>query len=97
MGTIDRYIRATAGAALAIYAVINFNIFIAIPIIIIAYTVATRWCILYQFLGINTGCNRETDGSQKGTRNNIIEGLSISLVLFLLLLIIYLIIRYLNL
>ena len=94
MGTIDRYIRTTAGVLLLIYAVINFDIFIVIPIMIIGYTVSTRWCILYHFLGINTGCHLKDDTSQKGTRNNIVEGLAISLALLLILLTVYLIVIY---
>jgi len=96
MGTTDRYIRAIMGIVFAIYAAIMFDPIIAIPSIIIAYTVATRWCILYHFLGINTGCHQVEGNTEKSGRNNIIEGLSISLVLLLLLLIIYFIVRYIN-
>jgi len=95
MGTMDRYIRASMGIAFAIYAAMTLKPIFAIPVLIIAYTVSTRWCLLYQMMGINTGCHLE-EKDTKGTRNNIIEGLSISLVFLLLLLIIYLIVRYIN-
>ena len=96
MGTIDRYIRATMGIAFAVYAAMTLNPILAIPILIVTYTVVTRWCLLYHFLGINTGCHLKDDHTAKGGRNNLIEGLSISLVFLLLLFIIYLIARYLN-
>ena len=95
MGTVDRYIRSTIGIALAIYAVMTLNPIAAIPVIIIVYTVSTRWCILYQLMGINTGCHLN-ENDTKGTRNNIIEGLALSAVLLLVLLIVYLIVRYVN-
>ena len=94
MGTTDRYIRATIGVVFAIYAVMYFSPIIAIPSIVIAYTVATRWCILYQLLGINTGCHLDEKNGSKGTRGSIVEGISISTVVFLIALIIYLIIQY---
>ena len=78
------------------YAAIMFDPIIAIPSVIIAYTVATRWCILYHFLGINTGCHQVEGNTEKSGRNNIIEGLSISLVLLLLLSIVYFIVKYIN-
>jgi len=96
MGTIDRYIRATIGIALAVYAAMTLNPIIALPILIVTYTVVTRWCLLYHFMGINTGCHMKDNNTAKGGRNNLIEGLSISLVFLLLLFIIYLIARYLN-
>jgi len=96
MGTTDRYIRATIGIAIGIYAAISFNPIVAIPVVIIAYTVTTRWCILYHFLGINTGCQQTEGNTVKSGRNNIIEGLAISLVLLLLLLVVYFIIQYIN-
>ena len=95
MGIVDRYIRSTMGIALAIYAAITLSPIFAIPVVIIVYTVSTRWCILYQLMGINTGCHLD-ENDTKGTRNNIIEGLALSAVLLLLLLIIYLIVRYVN-
>lgn len=96
MGTTDRYIRSIMGIIFAIYAAIMFNPIIAIPSIIIAYTVATRWCILYHFLGINTGCQQVEGNTVKSGRNNIIEGFSISLILLLLVSIIYFIVKYIN-
>ena len=97
MGTTDRYIRATAGIMFAIYAGMKLDPIIAIPSIIIAYTVVTRWCLLYHMMGINTGCHQVEGNSVKSGRNNIFEGLSVSLLFLLVLLIIYLIIRYINL
>ena len=96
MGKIDRYIRTAIGIGIALYALINFEFIIALPSIVIAYTVATRWCILYHLLGINTGCHLEEGNTAKIGRNNIIEGLFTSFVFFLLLLIIYLILKYMN-
>ncbi len=97
MGTKDRIVRITIGTLLAVYALIEFNPVIAIPCIIIAYTVGTRWCILYHYLGINTGCDSTEVNASKGTRSNILEGLSVSAVFLFIGLIIYLIIRYMTL
>ena len=93
MGKVDRIIRSTAGIIFIAYALYTFDPIWIIPIVIITYTVATRWCILYQMLGINTGCHLEETSVKKG-RGNILEGLSVSMVLLLSLFIIYLIIRY---
>lgn len=95
MGTLDRTIRTLIGVLLTIYAAISLNPILAIPISIITYTVATRWCLMYQFIGINTGCH--IDAQQKKGRNNILEGLALSASLLLILLLIYLIVKYINL
>ena len=57
MGTTDRYIRGIVGLILTVYAAISLNPIIAIPVAIITYTVATRWCFMYQLVGLNTGCH----------------------------------------
>ena len=93
MGTTDRYIRTAMGIAFTIFAAMTLKPIMLVPVLIIAYTVSTRWCFLYHLMGINTGCHHTT--ARKG-RNNIIEGLSLSLLLLLMLLLIYLIVRYIN-
>ena len=94
MGTTDRIIRIGIGTIFTIYAIIEFNPIIIIPCIVIAYTVGKRWCILYHFLGINTGCDSTERNAPKGTRGSIVEGLAVSSVFFLIAVILYLILRY---
>ena len=96
MENTDRLIRSVMAIALSIYAFMTLNPIFAIPITLIAFTVSTRWCILYQYMGINTGCSLD-DNDTKGKRNNISEGLALSAALLLILGIVYLIIKYINL
>jgi len=95
MGTLDRYIRGILGLMLTIYAAIALNPILAIPIAIITYTVATRWCFMYQMFGINTGCH--INPNKKTGRNNMFEGLAMSAALLLILLLVYFIVKYINL
>ena len=95
MGSTDRLIRSMMAIALSIYAFMTLNPIFAIPISLIAFTVSTRWCVLYQIMGINTGCHLDNNAT-KGTRNNLKEGLALSAALLLILGIAYLIIRYIN-
>lgn len=94
MGKLDRIIRSIIGLILTIYAAMEYNPILAIPIAIITYTVATRWCFMYQMFGLNTGCH--INPNKKTGRNNIVEGLAMSAVLLLILLLIYFIVKYIN-
>lgn len=92
MGTIDRIIRIIVGIGFVVYSVHYLNPMMALPSIVIAYTVGTRWCLFYHLMGINTGCH--LDKERKYVRTSITEGISISLVFFLLSVIIYLTLKY---
>ena len=95
MGVIDRYIRTSIGMAFLVYAGFTLNPVLLIPIAIVGYTVSTKWCLLYQMMGINTGCH--LSGEYRRGRNVIAEGLLTSLSFLLLLLIIYFIASYISL
>jgi len=89
MGETDRKIRIAIGVVFSILALMNLNIFLALPLILIIYTVSLRWCFLYHFLDINT--NPVYKHVSKG---NIIEGLALSSAMLLLGALIYLIIEF---
>lgn len=55
VGTIDRILRATAGVALVVWAVISGNIIGYVGVVFIV-TALFSFCPLYPLLGINTGC-----------------------------------------
>jgi hypothetical protein len=92
MGTIDRLIRISMGISLATYAIMSFTPIIIIPIIIIMFTVTTKWCFMYQMFGLNTGCH--INPKEKKGRNNVTEGLALSVALLIILMLIYLITKY---
>lgn len=93
IGTIDRIIRRLIGISFAIFAAMKLDSIMAIPSIIIVYTVITRYCPAYYLIGINTGCNKKSNKS-KHARESILEGIASSAIIFLLVLIIYLVIKY---
>ncbi|NCO01462.1 MAG: DUF2892 domain-containing protein [Epsilonproteobacteria bacterium] len=58
VGTIDRVLRASAGIALVVWAVMSGNILGYIGVVFIL-TALFSFCPLYPLLGINTGCKIE--------------------------------------
>lgn len=91
VGKLDRFIRASIGLGLGAYALVEFNIVAAIVSLILLFTAVTRWCIPYQLIGINTGCDLKKHRSITGS---LIEGMAVSLVVYLIVLLVYLIWKY---
>ena len=95
VGKLDRFIRGITGVSLGFHAMMHLNIVSLIVSAVLLFTATTRWCIPYQFLGINTGCNLHNP--YKSVRESLVEGIAVSVVLYILVLLVYLVYRYIKL
>jgi len=93
VGGLDRAIRMVFGVSFCVVALLKANIVAAIAGIILLFTAITRWCIPYQFLGINTGYQLKK-GRHKNITSSLVEGFTVSLILYILVLLAYLIWKY---
>ena len=61
VGKIDRIARSIISMVLIIWGLSSSYLFMIILGVSILFTAISGWCVLYAFLGLNTGCqNKDT-------------------------------------
>jgi len=92
VGNLDRILRILVGIPLSIYAVTEMNLIAGIISLLLLSTAIMKSCTSYQLLGVNTGCYNDT--KYVSNKRNLVEGFAISASVYLIVLIIYFIVKY---
>ena len=93
IGTVDRVLRGLIGLGLGIYGFMHENLIVAILSFLIIAMAGFKWCPLYHMFGINTDSEHCCE-TALNNKKSIFEGIIVSFMLYLIILVAYLIYRY---
>ena len=93
IGRVDRVLRSLIGLGLGVYAFMNESILVAILSFLIIAMAGFKWCPLYYMFGINTD-NAHCCDTALNNKKSIFEGIIVSFILYLFILVTYLIYAY---
>ncbi len=93
VGKLDRIVRVILGLSVLTYTIFHPNILTGIMSLLLLYSGISGQCSAYRFLGVNTGC-KLSEQAERTSEKSFLEGFSISLGIYLIMFIIYLVFQY---
>jgi len=93
IGRVDRVLRGLIGIGLGVYAFMYESLIFGVLSFLIIAMAGFKWCPLYHIFGINTDAGHCCD-TALNNKKSIFEGIIVSFILYLFILVTYLIYAY---